>query len=272
MDANTGIRVAEHANVLATWLGVRDTSRLDRAALAREAHVGDGVADVFVLFGGGILGAVEVLANAMRAGVARTYGIVGGRGRATFGLERALHACEAVGEPSMPDVRTASEAEMLAFVLRARHGLMPDFLETQSTNCGNNIGFLLDLLDDEPTPPRSIILCQDAAMQRRMDATWRRQVIDRPRYANTQVLNWALHHAELAWENGALVYRNAPEGMWDIDFYLDLLLGDVARLTDDEHGYGPRGTDYVVHVDVPASVRRSWQELRMLLGAEAHVR
>jgi hypothetical protein len=36
--------------------------------------------------------------------------------------------------------------------------------------------------------------------------------------------------------------------------YLQLLLGEVERLTDDEHGYGPRGRDFVVHVDVPSEV------------------
>lgn len=39
-----------------------------------------------------------------------------------------------------------------------------DALETQSTNCGNNITYLLELLEREKIPCRSIILCQDATM------------------------------------------------------------------------------------------------------------
>lgn len=39
-----------------------------------------------------------------------------------------------------------------------------DALETQSTNCGNNITYLLELLERGKIPCRSIILCQDATM------------------------------------------------------------------------------------------------------------
>lgn len=213
----------------------------------------EGQADLFVLFGGGVTGTIETLAAAMRAGVARRYAMVGGRGHATYWLDRTIEGLREKDD-SLPVPGVASESEMLDALLFARHGLHADLLETRSTNCGNNITYLLDLLEGEGNMPESVILSQDAVMQRRMDVTWRRQVADRSPFAGTRVINWPAYEAELACEGGRLAWRQAPEGIWPMEKYLQLLLGEVERLTDDEHGYGPRGRDFVVHVDVPSEV------------------
>lgn len=267
MRHDEGERVASCANVLADWLGMRDVGELTRTALEREVGLMDGIADLFVLFGGGVIGTVETLAVAMRAGVARRYAIVGGRGHATYGLEEAMRTdmvCWSQDETARIDPARASEAEMLAALLAHRHGLSVDLLETRSTNCGNNITNLLDLLDEDAQPPESVILSQDAAMQRRMVATWQRQVEERPRFADTRIVSWASYRTRLEWRDGRLTYDQAPEGMWDVDRYLSLLMGDVSRLTDDEHGYGPNGAGFVAHVDVPGEVTQAWSELSRL--------
>lgn len=54
--------------------------------------------------------------------------------------------------------------------LRHCYGLHADFLECRSTNCGNNITYLLELLRENSVSFRSIILAQDGTMQRRMSA------------------------------------------------------------------------------------------------------
>ena len=259
------LRVAQAANVLAQWCALRDVSALARDALADEAGIPEGQADLFVLFGGGVTGTVETLAAAMDAGVARRYAIVGGRGHATYWLDRAIEPLREK-DGSLPIPGAASEAEMLDALLFARYGLRADFLETRSTNCGNNITYLLDMLEGEGDVPASVILSQDAVMQRRMDVTWKRQVADRPPFAGTRVVNWPSYDAERACEEGRLVWRHAPEGIWLMEKYLQLLMGEVDRLTDDEHGYGPRGCDFVVHVDVPAEVRAAADVLRATCG------
>ena len=50
--------------------------------------------------------------------------------------------------------------------------------------------------------------------------------------------------------DGALAFDHEPLGMWDMGRYLELLMGEVPRLTDDEDGYGPRGAGFIAHVDV----------------------
>jgi uncharacterized SAM-binding protein YcdF (DUF218 family) len=259
------MKVARAANVLARWCALRDVSVLDREALADEAGLSEGQADLFVLFGGGVTGTIETLAAAMRAGVAQRYAIVGGRGHATYWLERAIEGLREKDD-SLPVPGVASESEMLDALLFARHGLHADLLETRSTNCGNNITYLLDLLEGEGSMPASVILSQDAVMQRRMDVTWRRPVADRSPFAGSRVINWPAYEAELACEGGRLAWRQAPEGIWPMEKYLQLLLGEVERLTDDEHGYGPRGRDFVVHVDVPSEVLEAADVLRAACG------
>lgn len=251
--------IAEAANTIARWCALRDVDEL-----------APNTADLFVLFGGAIIGSVDALAHAMREGVARHYAIVGGRGHATYlldqSVERELKSWDAA-RCAPPKPYVDSEAQMLSALLRKRWDLCVDFLETRSTNCGNNIAFLLDELDEWDTAPASVVLCQDAVMQRRMDATWQRHVRDRTRYANVRRINWPSYEARLGWDDNALVWELAPEGMWPIDTYLDMLAGEVMRLTNDERGYGPRGSDFVVAVDVPAKVRDAAQTLRRLRGA-----
>ena len=258
-------RAAQAANMLACWCAKRDVSAMSQEVLRKEAGLADGTADLFVLFGGGVMGSVATLAAAVRAGVARHYAIVGGRGHATYWLDQAVEQVRAA-DLALPEPGIASEAEMLDALLFARYGLHADLLETRSTNCGNNIGYLLDLLEGEGSVPASVILCQDAVMQRRMDVTGQRQVAERPAFARTRVVNWPAYEAELACKDDALGWAHAPEGIWSIDTYLQLLLGEVARLTDDEQGYGPRGRDFVVHVDVPEEVRAAAGALQAACG------
>lgn len=263
--------LAAAANTVAGWCGLRDVSSLDRQALSMEAGIPGGVADLFVLFGGGVIGTVETLALAMAQGVARTFAIVGGRGRATYWLDQAMEqevATWATGETAaMPRPGIDNEADMLDALLRHRHARCADLLERRSTNCGNNITYLLDLLEESNEVPTSVIISQDAIMQRRMDATWRRQVADRPPFQDTKVVNWSAYQAALTAHNGRLAWEHAPEGMWPIDTYLGMLSGEVTRLTDNEQGYGPRGQDFLVHVDVPQEVSHA---AATLIGHSAH--
>ena len=251
--------IAEAANTIARWCALRDVDGL-----------APNTADLFVLFGGAIIGSVDALAHAMLQGAARRYAIVGGRGHATHLLDQSVELelkswdatrCDA------PKPYVDSEAQMLSALLCQRWGLHVDFLETRSTNCGNNIAFLLDELDGWDVAPTSVVLCQDAVMQRRMDATWQRHVRDRARYANVRRINWPSYEARLGWDGHALFWESAPEGMWPIDTYLDMLAGEVMRLTNDEWGYGPRGSDFVVAVDVPVEVRDAAAVLRRVRGA-----
>lgn len=138
---------AQAVNILSDFCGCRDVPVLSRAALLNQ--YGFDQADVMVLFGGSILCGGDVLADAMRAGVAKKYAIVGGEGHTTQALRERMHAAF----PAI-ETRNRSEAEVFAAYLKHRYGLISDFLECASTNCGNNITYLLKLLENAGiTPP-----------------------------------------------------------------------------------------------------------------------
>lgn len=248
--------VARDANVLGAYLGVRDVPALTEAEVGRR--LGGRRADVMALFGGSIIAGGDVLADAMRAGVADAYVIVGGAGHTTEALRaRMRELC--------PDVTFrdgATEAEVFSSYLRVRHGLAADLLETRSTNCGNNITNLRDLLAERSVPCASLVLSQDATMQRRMAAV---AALEMP---GTSVVSFATYDVRVVVREGpggpGLAFDREPLGMWDVARYLSLLMGEVPRLTDDEGGYGPRGAGYIAHVDVPAEVSAAWGRLRDL--------
>lgn len=248
-------KIARSINVLGEFCGCRDVETLTREALLPV--LGKEQADVMVLFGGSILCGADVLAQAMRGGAAKKYVIVGGEGHTTEALRQRVHR-------EYPDVETAGlpEAEVFARALMRQYGLAVDYLECKSTNCGNNITYLLDLLRENGVDCGSIILTQDASMQRRMAAGLRKFAPD------VRIVNYASYRAQVVVRDGALALAQPIRGMWDMERYISLLLGEIPRLTDDEQGYGPRGKGFIAHVEVPEEVRAAFDCLR---GRYAHL-
>ena len=232
-------------NTLSAFLGRRDVPELTQEAL-RSAY-GFSQADVMVLFGGSIIAGGDVLAKAMRNSVAKTYVIVGGVGHTTQALRDTV-------QKLYPDIPTEGkpEAEIFQAYLQYRYKLKADYLETGSTHCGNNITNLLALLEDNAVPCENIILCQDATMQLRMCATLRKY---RP---DLRIINFASYKAQITPD---LAYAEPIPGMWPLERFTSLLLGEIRRLTDGPDGYGPKGKDFLVHVDIPGEVRRAFDEL-----------
>ena len=244
-------RIAESVNTLGAFLGIRDVPALTQEALS--ARLGVRQADVMVLFGGSILCGGDVLAGAMKKNVAKRYVIVGGEGHTTQTLREKMHG-------AFPAIETAGlpEAEVFAAYLRWRYALTPDWIECASTNCGNNITNLLGLLQSNGVSYRSVILSQDATMQRRMEAGLRKHAED------IEIVNFAVYQAEVSVRLGELAYEKEILGMWEMDRYISLLMGEIPRLTDDALGYGPRGQGFIAHVDIPQPVREAFTTLQQV--------
>lgn len=235
-------QAADAINCLGSFCGRRDLFALTPAALERK--IGQPQADVMVLFGGSILSGGDLFAAGMRQGVAKRCVIVGGEGHTTQALRNEIgRAC--------PGMKTAglSEADLFAGYLWRRYGLAADALERESTNCGNNITLLLRLLVQRRIPFGSVIMIQDATMQARMDAGLRKYAPQ-----GCTPINYAAYAARVTVQDGCLAYETPIPGMWTMDRYVSLLLGEIPRLADDAQGYGPRGKNYIAHVDIPSDV------------------
>ena len=242
---------AENINTISRFCGLRDVSELTQDALLKQYSIKQ--ADVMVLFGGSILCGVDVLASAIQSQVAGTYIIVGGYGHTTAALQEKMH--EVI--PSA-DFSSMQEAEIFDTCLKHRYGLHADYLETRSTNCGNNITNLLKLMEEHRIICNSIILSQDATMQRRMSAGMQKY---RP---DMRIINFAAYQAEVIQQGQRLSYASDIWGMWDMERYINLLMGEIPRLLDNENGYGPNGAGYIAHVDIDPTVIQAYCELAKL--------
>ncbi len=249
-------KIAENINILGEFCGKRDIDELTGKKLFERYNFAR--ADVMVLFGGSILAGGDVLAGAIKEGIAEKYIIVGGAGHTTETLRRKVRE-------EYPDIETEAlpEAEIFQKYLRRAYGCEADYLETESTNCGNNITYLLDLLREKSIPFRSIILSQDATMQNRMDAGMRKYVPE-----EVVIINFATYSAKVLESSGGLEYAEQIHGMWTVERYVNLLMGEIPRLTDDLNGYGPEGKGYIAHVDIPEKVKAAFEELKEIYGNE----
>lgn len=239
---------------MGNFCGKRDIPELTQKAL--KDTYGFSKADIMVLFGGSILHGGDVLANAMKHDIAEKYIIVGGAGHTTDALRKQIMQV-------LPTVsaKRECEAQLFAFYLQETYDLSADYLECQSTNCGNNISYLLDLLTSKKIPYKNIIFSQDATMQHRMEATMRNQVGN-----DICIINYATYQVNVNWCNNGLFFESEPLGMWDMNQYITLLMGEIPRLTDDLNGYGPLGKGFITHVDIPQEVKNAFLELEKIYG------
>ena len=234
----------EAINILGKFLGRRDFPELSQESLLTSQGIHQ--ADIFVLFGGSILAGTDILATAIQNKVAQHFAIVGGAGHTTTALREQAGFAQT----------TATEAEIFQALLKREYGLEVDLLESRSTNCGNNISYLLDLLKAEQIEFNSIILAQDATMQLRVAATLE---LFGP-IADLKILNYATYQVEL--NEGLQFIKQPPRGMWELERYINLLMGEIPRLRDDAAGYGPAGKGFLAHVDIPAEVETAFEALQ----------
>ena len=98
-------------------------------------------------------------------------------------------------------------------------------------------------------------------MQYRMAATLKKYVSD-----EVLIINYATYQVNVIQKADELIYQKQPLGMWNIDRYITLLMGEIPRLSDDENGYGPRGKNFISHVDIPQEVKYAFEELKVLFS------
>ncbi len=246
-------QLADAANTLTRFLGVRDLPKLSHKTLQRRYGIEQ--ADVLILFGGTIPFGCDVAAAAWRRGVARHLMIVGGIGHTTQSLRTKFRT----RFPDM-DIDDKSEAELIASYLSRKYDIRDILLETKSTNCGNNVTYALAKLKEAAIPAKSIIIMQEPSMQRRMAAAFAKEL---KHNKDTTIINYAPYRPYLTAKNGPLRFIRQYWGLWDIEHYITLLLGDISRLRDDTQGYGPNGKGFITHVDIPPEVEKAFHILNV---------
>lgn len=249
-------KIAEKINILGDYCGMRDVEALSQNALMDCC--GFRQADVLILFGGSIPYGCDVVGDAItREHIAKKVMIVGGEGHTTESLRQKIKS-------ACPQIETAGkmEADVIGSYLKWKYGIVGCLIERESTNCGNNVTNALMVMKRHGINPASMIIVQDATMQRRMDAGFRK-------YADSgiRIINFAAYRVRAIVENGTLTLQPADLwGMWDVRQYVTLLMGEIPRLTDHQEGYGPRGRAYIAHVEIPREVADAFVSLKKEYG------
>jgi uncharacterized SAM-binding protein YcdF (DUF218 family) len=134
-------------------------------------------------------------------------------------------------------------------------------VEDRSANGGENARFSIRALKDAGLARGTILLLQDPTMQRRSVLTFEREaelagIEMRPLSHSTFV-----PCVEAAMGGDVRVRADQAVGSWSFLRLAALLLGEIRRLRDDENGYGPRGRNFIAHVDLPDAVLESYERL-----------
>lgn len=242
-------KIANAINILGNFCGVRDIDKLTQKNLKEKFNLEK--MDVAVLFGGSIVAGGDIFAEAIKNNFAKKYIIVGGAGHTTEDLREKMRKVLKKNFSS-----EITEAELFNCYLEEKYNLQADFLECESTNCGNNITFLLSLLEKNNLSHENILLIQDATMQRRMSATLQKY------FDEKKIINFAAYKAKIIVENNELKFNEIPSGMWTLEKYVRLLMGEIFRLQDNLEGYGPKGKNFIAHVEISEKILSSFDFLK----------
>ena len=105
-------------------------------------------------------------------------------------------------------------------------------------------------------------------MQQRMDATFKLLFKD----SSINIINFAPYIASVKAEGDKLVFENSDiTGMWSIKKYINLLMGEIPRLRDNEDGYGPKGKNFIASVNIPEEVLEAFDYLKKYYGSYVRI-
>lgn len=177
--------------------------------------------------------------------------------------------------------RDKSEAAVLRDILLhsypslARRPNFHLYLDEASTNCGSNAIEAKRILDEHGIWPERVWIIQDPTMHRRTIACFDKIYSADPRSGREgqgeglpQFLGWSFV-PRLRVDGGTLEWDTTDTSVgpvtrynvWTMERFISLVIGEIPRLRDDEHGYGPRGKGFITHVDIPDEVEHAWTRL-----------
>ena len=235
-------RYEEAVRRIADFLAYRDVERLELSRV-KEYFQGK-TADAILVFGNDLPEVAEAGCRAWKEELAPWLLFCGGTGHSTELLRGRMEADERYRECR----REGSEAELYVQIAVRIHKIPRDriVLDTTSSNCGENAENGRKKLEERGIPMERLILMQDPLMQRRSCMSLKKALPE-----SSRILSYAPF----------LPCKDAEAGIWGRERFLELLLGEVRRLRDDEKGYGPRGAGFIGHVDIPEAVEEAFEWL-----------
>lgn len=255
MYNSIGFQIINDLNNIAIFLSKRDINELSRKALVDNFNITQ--VDMIIVLGNSIPYIAELGAKAYKSGLAKDIMIVGGIGHSTKYLIQNVFQ-----DNRYKDINTndRSEADILRQIIVRKENIEQEkiIIETKSTNCGLNAYEALKILKEKVQIPRSIILIQDPTMQLRSHASFLKECNEE----KTLIISYSPFIPQLKVLENCYGYTNdGINGLWTKDRFIDLIMGEIPRLRDDENGYGPKGKGFITHIDIPKGVLYSYERL-----------
>jgi len=249
------MEVIDNFNRIILCLAKRDINTLS----ANELSVKFGInqADLLIILGSGIPYISEVGARAYKNKIAKEIMIVGGIGHSTKYL-----ADNITNNPKYRGINVflRPEADILKDVLVKFEGISQAAIitENKSTNCGSNAYEALKVIKTLKKIPKTVILLQDPTMQLRTDLCFKKEW----QSENTIFINYAPFVPYLKQQRKLSFINDTIYGLWNMDRFISLVLGEIPRLRDDVNGYGPKGKGYINHIDISEDIISSYEKLQ----------
>lgn len=245
----------EDLNEIIKFLARQDIDRLSKAELIKKYNIEQ--VDLLILLGNSLPHIAIEAAKVYKSGLAKKLMIVGGIGHSTQELRDNINK-------KYPNIETAEkpEADIIAELLEQEFNIKTEdiIIENKSSNCGENAGNALQTIKENNYSPKTVLLMQDPTMQQRIDACFKKEWKDE----DVIFINYAAFVPYLKENNGELEFiNNDIWGIWDMNRYLSLIMGEIPRLLDNKDGYGPMGRGFIVHVEIPNNVLKAYDRLKV---------
>lgn len=266
--ANTDKRredLADAINILSSFLANEEITNLNTCATV----------DCIVICVSALVFQGERLFQALeqRPSLTKTLVLVGGLGHSTGLLYKAVGR-DGKYKALVGKIQGLPEARVMEMILetysdmgKIRSSGCRVLIEDRSTNCGSNAVETRKVLEaaDIPTP-KTVILIQDPTMSLRSLASFQKTYEDHANPPNFLCCPLFVPTVQPSSTGFNFANEISHERLWSMYRFLELILGEIPRLRDDEHGYGPAGKGFIPHVDIPEQVEHSWR----LLKSKAH--
>jgi uncharacterized SAM-binding protein YcdF (DUF218 family) len=216
--------------------------------------------DAIVLLGNQVIDTLTAACSLLERAPAAILLLSGGVGHATPLLYENLRTSRYGALVHQGLIQeTMAEAEMYATVAQAAFGIPASriWVENRSTNSAENARFSLEIIREIGLHGPALIL-QDPTMQRRSTLTWTREADLAGSDARTLSHAAFVPRIEPGPDGMLQLAEDQAQGTWTLERFLGLIMGEIERLHDDENGYGPKGRNFLPHVDIPEQVYASY--------------
>jgi hypothetical protein len=217
----------------------------------------------------------------LRPSSAKTLVLVGGIGHSTSLIYDAV-ARHPTYHEIHDKIAGLPEADVLYQILtyffdikKPEDGGPQVLIENCSTNCGANAVETREVLDGAGvTGPVSCVVIQDPTMSLRTIASFEKAYSDLPMGERPSFKACPVFVPKVKMQDGRVKFvvdgmdGLRAEDLWGMERFCGLLVGEVARLKDDENGYGPMGKGFIGHVDVPDGVVKAAEKVREGMGVD----